>query len=147
MGLSSLWIAAARAADLRALQDCYLLYQLETVAVVAEVASIGGFTCQYQVNLDPKKLFSYGVSATMVIDRVRQSTNEVGGDVLEMSGAEYMIRGVGYLRSLSDLENVPVAAKNGTPVLVRDLGTVTLVQTNAARMICRARARPSAASW
>jgi copper/silver efflux system protein len=112
-------------ADLRALQDWYLRYQLETVPGVAEVASIGGFTRQYQVNLDPKKLFSYGVSATMVIDRVRQSTNEVGGDVLEMTGAEYMIRGVGYLRSLSDLENVPVATKNGTPVLVRDLGTVS----------------------
>jgi Cu(I)/Ag(I) efflux system membrane protein CusA/SilA len=115
----------ASLADLRALQDWYLRYQLETVPGVAEVASIGGFTRQYQVNLDPKKLFSYGVSATMVIDRVRQSTNEVGGDVLEMSGAEYMIRGVGYLRSLSDLENVSVAAKNGTPVRVRDLGTVS----------------------
>ncbi|MGB9408289.1 MAG: CusA/CzcA family heavy metal efflux RND transporter [Terracidiphilus sp.] len=112
-------------ADLRALQDWYLRYQLETVPGVAEVASIGGFVRQYQVNLDPKKLFSYGISASTVIDRVRQSTNEVGGDVLDMSGAEYMIRGLGYLRSLSDLENVPVATKNGTPVLVRDLGTVS----------------------
>ena len=113
-------------ADLRALQDWYLRYQLETVPGVAEVASIGGFVRQYQVNLDPNKLFSYGISASTVIDRVRQSTNEVGGDVLEMSGAEYMIRGLGYLRSLSDLENVPVATKNGTPVLVRDLGTVSV---------------------
>ncbi len=112
-------------ADLRALQDWYLRYQLETVPGVAEVASIGGFVRQYQVNLDPNKLFSYGISAATVIDKVRQSTNEVGGDVLEMSGAEYMIRGVGYLRSLADLENVPVATKNGTPVLVRDLGTVS----------------------
>jgi Cu(I)/Ag(I) efflux system membrane protein CusA/SilA len=112
-------------ADLRALQDWYLRYQLETVPGVAEVASIGGFVRQYQVNLDPNKLFSYGIPASMVIDRVRQSTNEVGGDVLEMSGAEYMIRGLGYLHSLSDLENVPVATKNGTPVLVRDLGTVS----------------------
>ncbi len=112
-------------ADLRALQDWYLRYQLETVPGVAEVASIGGFTRQYQVNLDPKKLFAYGIPASMVIDRVRQSTNEVGGDVLEMSGAEYMIRGAGYFKSLSDLEGVPVANKNGTPVLVRDLGTVS----------------------
>ena len=112
-------------ADLRALQDWYLRYQLETVPSVAEVASIGGFVRQYQVNLDPNKLFSYGISAATVIDRVRQSTNEVGGDVIEMSGAEYMIRGHGYLRSLSDLENVPVATKNGTPVLVRNLGTVS----------------------
>jgi Cu(I)/Ag(I) efflux system membrane protein CusA/SilA len=112
-------------ADLRALQDWYLRYQLETVPGVSEVASIGGFVRQYQVNLDPNKLFSYGISAATVIDKVRQSTNEVGGDVLEMSGAEYMIRGLGYLHSLSDLENVPVATKNGTPVLVRDLGTVS----------------------
>ncbi|WP_348262670.1 CusA/CzcA family heavy metal efflux RND transporter [Telmatobacter sp. DSM 110680] len=112
-------------ADLRALQDWYLRYQLQTVPGVAEVASIGGFVRQYQVNLDPKKLFSYGIPASMVIDKVRQSTNEVGGDVLEMSGAEYMIRGLGYIRNLSDLENVPVATKNGTPVLVRDLGTVS----------------------
>jgi Cu(I)/Ag(I) efflux system membrane protein CusA/SilA len=112
-------------ADLRALQDWYLRYQLETVPGVAEVASIGGFVRQYQVNLDPNKLFSYGISAATVIDRVRQSTNEVGGDVLDMNGAEYMIRGLGYLKSLSDLENVAVATKNGTPVLVRDLGTVS----------------------
>ena len=112
-------------ADLRALQDWYLRYQLETVPGVAEVASIGGFVRQYQVNLDPNKLFSYGISASTVIDRVRQSTNEVGGSVLQMSGAEYMVRGRGYLRSLADLENVPVATKNGTPVLVRDLGTVS----------------------
>jgi len=111
-------------ADLRALQDWYLRYQLETVPGVAEVATIGGFVRQYQVKLDPNKLFSYGVPASTVIERVRQSTNEVGGDVLEMSGAEYMIRGLGYLRSISDLENVPVSTKNGTPVLVRDLGTV-----------------------
>ncbi|HEX4756515.1 MAG TPA: CusA/CzcA family heavy metal efflux RND transporter [Terracidiphilus sp.] len=112
-------------ADLRALQDWFLRYQLETVPGVAEVASIGGFVRQYQVNLDPNKLRVYGIPASMVIDKVRQSTNEVGGDVLEMSGAEYMIRGLGYLRSLSDLENVPVATKNGTPVLIRDLGNVS----------------------
>lgn len=112
-------------ADLRALQDWYLRYQLETVPGVAEVASIGGFVRQYQVNLDPQKLFSHGISAATVTERIRQSTNEVGGDVLDMSGAEYMVRGLGYLRSLSDLENVPVATKNGTPVLVRDLGTVS----------------------
>jgi len=112
-------------ADLRALQDWYLRYQLETVPGVAEVASIGGFVRQYQVNLDPGKLFSYGIPASTVIDRVRQSTNEVGGDVLEMGGAEYMVRRLGYFKTLADLENVPVASKNGTPVLVKDLGTVS----------------------
>jgi len=112
-------------ADLRALQDWYLRYQLETVPGVAEVATIGGYVRQYQVKLDPNKLFSYGIPVSTVIERVRDSTNEVGGNVLEMSGAEYMVRGLGYLHSPADLENVPVATKNGTPVLVRDLGTVS----------------------
>jgi Cu(I)/Ag(I) efflux system membrane protein CusA/SilA len=99
-------------ADLRALQDWYLRYQLETVPGVAEVATIGGYVRQYQVKLDPNKLFSYGIPVSTVIERVRDSTNEVGGNVLEMNGAEYMVRGLGYLRSLADLENVPVATKN-----------------------------------
>jgi Cu(I)/Ag(I) efflux system membrane protein CusA/SilA len=112
-------------ADLRSLQDWYLRYQLETVPGVAEIATIGGFVRQYQVNLDPDKLRAYGIPLSTVIEKVRGSTNEVGGRLLEMGGAEYMIRGLGYLRSLSDLETVPVATKNGTPVLVYDLGTVT----------------------
>jgi Cu(I)/Ag(I) efflux system membrane protein CusA/SilA len=112
-------------ADLRSLQDWSLRYQLETVSGVAEVATIGGFVRQYQVNVDPDKLRAYGIPLSTVIERVRASTNEVGGRLLEMGGAEYMIRGLGYLHSLSDLETIPVATKNGTPVLVRDLGTVT----------------------
>ncbi|MDE2052920.1 MAG: efflux RND transporter permease subunit, partial [Gammaproteobacteria bacterium] len=112
-------------ADLRSLQDWYVRYQLETVPGVAEVASIGGFVRQYQIALDPVKLRAYDIPLATVIDRVRASTNEVGGRLLEMGGAEYMIRGLGYFRSLSDLGNVPVATKDGTPVLVRDLGTVT----------------------
>jgi Cu(I)/Ag(I) efflux system membrane protein CusA/SilA len=112
-------------ADLRSLQDWYLRYQLETVPGVAEVATIGGFVRQYQVSVDPDKLRAYGIPLSTVIEKVRGSTNEVGGRLLEMGGAEYMIRGLGYLRSLNDLETVPVATKNGTPVLVRDLGTVT----------------------
>ncbi|MGC2284978.1 MAG: CusA/CzcA family heavy metal efflux RND transporter [Candidatus Acidiferrum sp.] len=112
-------------ADLRSLQDWYLRYQLETVPGVAEVASIGGFVREYQVNLDPDKLRAYGIPLSTVIEKVRASTNEVGGSVLDMNGAEYMVRGLGYLRSLNDLATVPVATKNGTPVLIRDLGTVT----------------------
>src|SRR6516164_1168826 len=111
-------------ADLRSLQDWFLRYQIATVPGVAEVASIGGFVRQYQVRLDPDKLRAYNIALSTVIDKVRDSTNEVGGRLIELGGAEYMIRGLGYLRSLSDLETVPVASKNGTPVLVRDLGTV-----------------------
>jgi len=112
-------------AELRSIQDWYLRYQLETVPGVAEVATIGGFVKQYQVNLDPNRLRAYNIPLSTVIEKVRASTNEVGGRLLEMGGAQYMIRGLGYLRSLNDLEAVPVATKNGTPVLVRDLGTVS----------------------
>lgn len=112
-------------ADLRSLQDWHLRYALETVPGVAEVASIGGFVRQYQVQLDPNKLLAYGIPLSTVIDRVKASTNEVGGRLLDQNGAEYMIRGLGYLRSLDDLATVAVGNKNGTPVLLRDLGTVS----------------------
>jgi len=112
-------------ADLRSLQDWHLRYDLETVPGVAEVATIGGFVRQYQVKLDPNKLLAYGIPLSLVIDRVKSSTNEVGGRVMELSGTRYMIRGLGYLRSLSDLENVPLTAKNGTPVLLKDVGSVS----------------------
>jgi Cu(I)/Ag(I) efflux system membrane protein CusA/SilA len=112
-------------ASLRSLQDWYLRYQLETVPGVAEVATIGGYVRQYQVNLDPNKLRAYGISLQTVIDRVRASSNEVGGRELELSGANYLIRGLGYIHSLRDLAETPVAAVDGTPVLVRDLGTVS----------------------
>ncbi len=112
-------------ADLRSLQDWYLRYQLETVPGVAEVASIGGFVRQYQVNLDPNRLRAFNIPLSTVIDRVRDSSNEVGGRVLELGGAEYMIRGLGYLHSPQELEITPVATKQGVPVLLRDLGNVT----------------------
>src|SRR6202171_3697286 len=112
-------------ADLRSLQDWFLRYQIAPVPGVAEVASIGGFVRQYQVRLDADKLRAFNIPLSTVIEKVRDSTNEVGGRLLEFRGAEYMVRGLGYLRSLSDLETVPVASKNGTPVLVRDLGTVS----------------------
>jgi copper/silver efflux system protein len=111
-------------ADLRGLQDWRLRYQLESVPGVAEVASIGGFVRQYQVQLDPNRLLAYGIPLRTVIERVKASTNEVGGRVLELSGTRYMIRGIGYLRSLADLEKVPLTASNGTPVTIGDVGTV-----------------------
>src|SRR5262252_5654206 len=112
-------------ADLRTIQDWQVRYQLETVPGVAEVATIGGFVRQYQVQLDPNKLRAYGIPLSTVIDRVRDSTNEVGGRVLELNGAEFMVRGLGYLHSVADLQNVPVTSKNGTPVMIGDLGAVT----------------------
>jgi copper/silver efflux system protein len=112
-------------ADLRSLQDWFVRYQLETVSGVAEVATIGGFVRQYQVRVDPNKLQALNIPLSMVIEHVRQSTSEVGGRLLELGGAEYMIRGLGYFKSIKDLENVPVGTHNGVPVLVRDLGSVT----------------------
>ncbi len=113
-------------ADLRSLQDWHLRYALETVPGVAEVASIGGFVKQYQVNVDPNKLLAFGIPLSKVIAAVKASTNEVGGRVLDLSGAQYMIRGLGYLKSTADLANVAVGSSNGTPILIRDLGTVSL---------------------
>src|SRR5260370_42592570 len=113
-------------ADLRSLQDWNVRYALETVPGVSEVATIGGFVKQYQVKLDPNRLPALKVPLETVIDKIRDSNGEVGGRVLEMSGADYMIRGLGYVRSVSDLEQISVATNNGTPVLIRDLGVVSL---------------------
>jgi Cu(I)/Ag(I) efflux system membrane protein CusA/SilA len=111
-------------ADLNTLQDWYVRYQLETVPGVAEVASIGGLVRQFQVKLDPNRLLALNISLETVIDKVRDSNNEVGGRLLEMTGASYLVRGPGYIKTLEDLGNVPVGSHNGTPILVRDLGAV-----------------------
>jgi Cu(I)/Ag(I) efflux system membrane protein CusA/SilA len=112
-------------AQLRTLQDWYVRYWLETVPGVSEVATIGGFVRQYQVRLDPDKLQAYNIPLSTVIQKVRESTNEVGGRLLELGGAEYMVRGLGYFKSLDDLANIPVGTHNGVPVMVSDLGTVS----------------------
>src|SRR5690242_15395233 len=111
-------------ADLRSLQDWRLRYALESVPGVAEVATIGGFVRQYQVQLDPRKLLAANIPLRTIIERVKASTSEVGGRELDLSGARYMIRGLGYLRSIHDLGSLAVGSKNGTPVLLRDLGSV-----------------------
>ncbi len=113
-------------ADLRSLQDWNVRYALETVPGVSEIATIGGFVKQYQVKLDPNRLLALKVPLETVIDKIRDSNGEVGGRVLEMSGADYMIRGLGYVHSVADLEEISVATNNGTPVLIRDLGVVSL---------------------
>lgn len=115
-------------ADLRSLQDWLLRYELQSVPGVAEVAPVGGFVRQYQVNLDPNALAAYSIPLDKVLTAIRQSNNDVGGRLLEFSGREYMIRGRGYIRSLRDLENIAVAAdtRSGTPVLLKQLGTITL---------------------
>jgi Cu(I)/Ag(I) efflux system membrane protein CusA/SilA len=113
-------------AELRTLQDWYLRYQITKAQGVAEVASIGGFVQQYQVVVDPAKLRAYGVSLMTVANAIRNSNRDVGGRVVEMAEAEYMVRGRGYLRGKGDLEQLVVKAEKGTPVLVRDIARVEL---------------------
>jgi Cu(I)/Ag(I) efflux system membrane protein CusA/SilA len=113
-------------AQLRSLQDWYLRYQIGSVEGVAEVASVGGFVRQYQVNLDPNKLAAYRLPLKRVVDAIRMSNNDVGGRSVELSGAEYMVRGRGYIRSVKDIEMISVGGERGTPVLVRDIAAVSL---------------------
>ena len=114
-------------AALRSFQDWYLRYWLLSVEGVAEVASVGGFVRQYQVNLDPTKVLAYKLSLPEIIEKIRMSNNDVGGRVVEFSGIEYMIRGRGYIKSVADIEKVAVGVNpNGTPVLLRDVATVRL---------------------
>jgi Cu(I)/Ag(I) efflux system membrane protein CusA/SilA len=115
-------------ASLRSLQDWYLRYHLQAVPGVAEVAAVGGFVKQYQVNADPDLLLAYDVPLPELIAAVKKSNADVGGRLLEFAGTEFMVRGRGYVQSIDDLENsvVRVDAKTGTPVLVKQLAKVSL---------------------
>jgi len=115
-------------AELRSIQDWFLKYEIQSVPGVAEVAPVGGFVRQYQVNIDPNALLSYRIPVERVMNAIRESNNDVGGRLLEFSGREYMVRGRGYVKNLNDIENVVVGTNEstGTPVLVKNLGKVVL---------------------
>ena len=113
-------------AELRTIQDWFVRYQLTKAQGVAEVASIGGFVQTYQVTVDPVKLRSYGVPLMKVAQVIRDSNRDVGGRVVEMAETEYMVRGKGYLRGATDIENLVVKSEKGTPVLIRDIARVEL---------------------
>ena len=115
-------------AELRSFQDWYLRYYLQAVPGVAEVAAIGGFVRQYQINLDPVALKSYDLALDQVVEAIRRGNADAGGRLVEMAGREYMVRGRGYAQSVGDLEQIAVGvnAQSGTPILIRDLGRVTL---------------------
>ena len=114
-------------AELRSLQDWYLRYALTAVPGVSEVASVGGFEKQYQVDLDPAKLLAYGIPVTRVMSAIQNANADVGAMVMELSEREYMVRGLGYLESLGDIENVVVGATaTGTPIRVAELGRVSV---------------------
>jgi Cu(I)/Ag(I) efflux system membrane protein CusA/SilA len=112
--------------QMRSYQDWYLRYALQSVPGVAEVAPVGGFVRQYQINVDPNKLLAYRIPINTVTEAVRKSNNDVGARLVEQSGREYMVRGRGYIHSLNDIATIPLMTnpQTGTSVLVRDVGTV-----------------------
>jgi Cu(I)/Ag(I) efflux system membrane protein CusA/SilA len=112
-------------ADLRTFQDWYLRYWLESVPGVAEVAAVGGFVKQYQVEIDPEALLAYGIPFKHIVMALQRSNKDVGGRVVEMSEKEYFVRGRGYIKKLADIENVPVGVdQDGVPVYIKNLGRV-----------------------
>jgi copper/silver efflux system protein len=114
-------------ADLRSYQDWYLKYYLKAVPGVSEVASVGGFGRQYQVNVDPNRLRNYGLSIRTIVDAVRGGNAEAGGRLIEFGGTEYMVRGRGYAKSIADFESIVVSAsEGGTPIRIRDIGQVVI---------------------
>ncbi|MCM2279865.1 MAG: efflux RND transporter permease subunit [Oligoflexia bacterium] len=115
-------------AELRSIQDWQLKFHLQAVPGVAEVASIGGFVKQYQINVNPNQLTAHSITLTQLVNAVRDGNNDTGGRLLEFSGAEYMVRGRGYAKSKDDIEKIVVGAEQGTgvPILVKHLGRVEL---------------------
>src|SRR5437763_2307417 len=113
-------------AELRSLQDWHLRYALESVKGVSEVAAVGGFVKQYQVDVDPNKLLAYGIPLNEVVNKIRMSNGDVGGKIFEVASTEYYVRGRGYIKSIEDIENVPLKSQKGTPVYVKNVGTVHL---------------------
>ena len=113
-------------AQLRSLQDWHLRYALESVKGVAEVAPVGGFVKQYQVDLDPNKLVAYNIPLADVISAIRVSNADVGGKIFEVATTEYYVRGRGYIKSVEDIEDVVLKTEGGTPIYVKNVGTVHL---------------------
>ncbi|MDB4919727.1 efflux RND transporter permease subunit [Mucilaginibacter sp.] len=112
--------------ELRALQDWYIKLGLQTVSGVSEVASFGGFEKQYQVSIDPHKLNYYNIPLSQVLKAVKSNNNDVGGRKFEMNGTGYIVRGLGYIKTLKDVENIPVGVNNTIPVTIKDIATVQM---------------------
>src|SRR3982751_5606997 len=112
--------------DLRTLQDWYIRYQLNSVPGVAEVASVGGYVQQYQVEVDPNKLRAYNMPLSAVVEAVEKSNNNVGGNVVEQAGEWAVVRGVGLIQSTQDVEDIVLTSSKGTPVYVKNIATVQL---------------------
>ena len=113
--------------ELRSIQDWFLRYELTAVAGVSEVASIGGYVKQYQVEVDPDRLLAYHITIPQIKKAIQSSNNDVGGRLVEMAETEFMVRGLGYIQSKADIENVVIGTdKQGTPILVQDLARVSI---------------------
>lgn len=114
-------------ADLRSLQDWYLRYPLQTVEGVSEVASVGGYVKQYQVEVDPNALLRYNIPLSKIRMAIKMSNKDVGGRLVEMAETEYMVRGLGYIRSIDDINSIPVGVDaNGTPIRMQDVAHVQI---------------------
>jgi Cu(I)/Ag(I) efflux system membrane protein CusA/SilA len=112
--------------DLRTLQDWFVRYQLNSVPGVAEVASVGGYVQQYQVDVDPNRLRSYGIPLSVVVEAVQRSNNNVGGNVVEQAGQWAVVRGIGLIESTADVENIVLGSSAGTPIYVKNVADVKL---------------------
>ena len=120
--------------QLRSLQDWFLKYELQSVAGVSEVATVGGMVKQYQVTVNPDKLRAFGIPLAHVQTAIRRGNQEIGASVIEMAEAEYMVRATGYLQGEQDLANIPLGVNsNGTPVRLKDVATIGLGAADAAR--------------
>ena len=111
-------------AELRSIQDFYVRYLLQGVDGVSEVASVGGFVKEYQIDVDPKKLFAYNIHFSKLLKSIKESNIDVGAEVVEDGDREFIVRGKGFFKSLTDIENVVLAIKNKTPIRVKDVATV-----------------------
>ena len=138
-------------ADLRSFQDWYLRYFLKAVPGVTEVAALGGYKQQFQVNVDPKRLRAYEIPISRVVEAVRNGNNDTGGRLIKFSCAEYMVRGRGYIRDRKDIENTVLAAsEEGTPIRTRDIGQVVVgpdMRRGVADLWCRRRAENGRSRW
>lgn len=112
--------------QLRSIQDWYIRYQLNAVDGVSEVASVGGYVRQYQIDIDPNKLFAYGIKIHEVIEAVEKSNIDVGAKVFEEGGVEFIVRGLGFIKNTSDIENIVITSKKGIPLYVKNIATVTI---------------------
>ena len=122
----NLTLSAHNLGELRSLQDWYIRYQLNSAEGVSEVASVGGFVKQYQIDVDPHKLLALNINLHSMFDAVRRSNIDVGAKVIEEGGAEFIVRGLGFIRSIEDIENIVIGSHEGVPVYIKNVSTVTI---------------------